>query len=128
MDEVTLLSLSTEELYRVFIAKERDLKEDGYIKDKDIAIVRYGKNISFSLAKYFQYKDSQVWGVFRRKPKSDLIKADKSGYVEMDKFNEELEARHGIMLNALLDYYSDDDDIIDRDLGSLGGNNGKRKK
>jgi hypothetical protein len=119
MDETTLLSLTSEELYRVFIAKARDLKTEKIIKDSDIKRVRYGVEIQFSLSKYFIYKNSEEYGLFRIKPKTNMINLDGKGLVNLDKFNEELEERNGIMLNALLDYYSEDDDLVGIDLGSL---------
>lgn len=117
MDETTILALSIEELYRIFIAKIRDLKDEHIITDKDIENVRYGYNIKFSLSKYFKFKDSHEWGIFRIKPKTNTIRADSHGYVNIDKFNEELEERQSKMLNALLDYYSEEDDIIGEDKG-----------
>lgn len=129
MDETTLISLSMEELYRVFQAKKRDLKEEDYIKEKDIQKVTEGINIRFNLNKYFQYKDSHEWGVFRQKPKSDEIRADKHGYVHMDDFYNELQERNAIMLNALLDYYGEDEDTIESDnVMGLVPNDKRRKR
>lgn len=120
MDEQILLSLTTEELFRVFIAKKRDLLEKdeegkNFITEGKIEQVKNGVKIKFSLSKYFRYKDSTNWGIFRQKPKANVIRADESGYVKMEDFYEELEERNGIMLNALLDYYGEDDDPIESD-------------
>lgn len=106
MDERDLLPLSHEELYRIFIAKKRDLIEDGLLTEQDVQQINYGKTIKFSLPQYFQFRDSHEWGLFRVKPKSQLINAGGTGYVKIDDFNEELNERIGRILNALLDYYS----------------------
>lgn len=116
MDEEIILMLSQEELYKLFIAKSTDLISEGFITEEHIDAVRYGINLKFSLSRYFQYKNSEQIGIFRRKPKQQEINCDGQGYVKMDKFNEELEDRQSIMINALLEYYKKDDDIIKPDL------------
>ena len=119
MDEQVLLSLSMEEIYRVFMAKARDLKDEELITDEDIKKARYGIKIKFSLSVYFRYKDSENCGLFNIKPKSEKIYLGNKEYVNLREFDEELDERQGIMLNALLDYYAKDDDIVEGDYGNL---------
>lgn len=110
IDEETILSLSMEAAYKLYILKLQDIlsstdSEGNRIgKKEDYDKIRFGISISFELQDYF---DSQ----FRKKPKDKQIVLYNETFNLQD-FRTEIEEREKLLRGTLLKFYAIDKDII----------------
>lgn len=113
IDEEAILTYNIGAIYTLFKIKFDDMartkddegsKIDPFVNRDDYNKVRFGFTIKFELEDYIK-------GRFREKPKSGTIVIWKNEYSLKD-FRTEIEKREKVMRNSLLNYYSQDKDII----------------